>query len=45
MILNEFKLEKKEIIPAHSHTKEQKGYLLSGHIIKIINGRRHETKS
>ena len=43
-LLTEFKLEKGKILPAHSHPEEQTGYLVSGHIILIINGERHEMK-
>ena len=43
-ILTEFKLEKEKILPAHSHPEEQTGYLVSGHIILIINGERHDIK-
>ena len=43
-LLTEFILEKGKILPAHSHPEEQTGYLVSGHIILIINGERHEMK-
>jgi quercetin dioxygenase-like cupin family protein len=43
-LLTEFKLEKGKILPAHSHPEEQTGYLVSGHIILIINGERHDIK-
>ncbi len=44
-LLTEFILEKGKILPMHSHPEEQTGYLVSGHIILIINGKRHEMKS
>ncbi|MEL7671584.1 cupin domain-containing protein [Methanobacterium sp.] len=43
-LLAEFKLEKGKILPAHSHPEEQTGYLVSGRIILIINGEKHEMK-
>ena len=44
-LLTEFILEKGKTLPIHSHPQEQTGYLVSGHIILIINGKRHEMKS
>jgi quercetin dioxygenase-like cupin family protein len=43
-LLTEFILEKDKILPIHSHAEEQTGYLVSGHIILIIDGERHEMK-
>lgn len=43
-LLTEFILEKGKTLPAHNHPEEQTGYLVSGHIILIINGERHEMK-
>jgi len=43
-LLTEFILEKGKILPMHSHSEEQTGYLISGHIILIIDGVRHEMK-
>lgn len=40
----EFILEKGKILPIHAHPEEQTGYLVSGHIILIIDGERHEMK-
>lgn len=44
-LLTEFILEKGKILPMHSHPEEQTGYLVSGHIILIIDGERHEIKA
>jgi len=43
-LLTEFILEKGKILPMHSHPEEQTGYLVSGHIILIIEGNRHDMK-
>lgn len=43
-LLTEFILENGKILPMHSHPEEQTGYLVSGHIILIIDGKRHEMK-
>ncbi len=43
-LLTEFILEKGKILPIHSHPEEQTGYIVSGHIILIIDGERHEMK-
>jgi quercetin dioxygenase-like cupin family protein len=43
-LLTEFKLEKGKILPMHIHPEEQTGYLVSGHIILIIDGERYEMK-
>ena len=44
-LLTEFILENGKVLPMHSHQEEQTGYLVSGHIILIISGERHEMKS
>lgn len=44
-LLTEFVLEKGKVLPMHSHPEEQTGYLVSGHIILIINGEIHEMKA
>lgn len=43
-LLSEFRLEKGKTLPMHKHPQEQSGYLVSGHIILIINGERHEMR-
>ena len=43
-LLSEFRLAKGKMLPMHKHSQEQTGYLVSGHIILIINGERHEMK-
>lgn len=43
-LLTKFILEKGKTLPVHNHPEEQTGYLVSGHIILIINGKRHEMK-
>ncbi len=43
-LLTEFILSKGKTLPMHSHPEEQTGYLVSGHIILIIDGDRHEMK-
>lgn len=43
-LLTEFVLENGKVLPMHSHPEEQTGYLVSGHIILIINGERYEIK-
>lgn len=40
-LLTEFRLEKGKLLPMHKHSHEQTGYLVSGHIILIINGERY----
>ena len=44
-LLTEFRLEKGKRLPIHKHRHEQTGYLVSGHIILIIEGNRHEMSS
>lgn len=43
-LLCEFKLAKGKLLPIHKHPHEQTGYLVTGHIILIIDGERHEMK-
>lgn len=43
-LLTEFILSKDKILPMHKHPEEQTGYLVSGHIILIVDGDRHEIK-
>ncbi len=43
-LLTEFILEKGKKLPMHSHPEEQTGYLVSGHIILVINCKQHEIK-
>lgn len=44
-LLTEFILEKDKILPMHSHSEEQTGYLISGRIILIIDGEKYEMKA
>lgn len=44
-LLTEFLLEKGKILSMHSHPEEQTGYLISGHVILIIEGDKYEMKS
>lgn len=41
-LLTEFRLLKDQILPLHKHPEEQTGYLISGHMILVIDGERHE---
>lgn len=43
-LLCEFKLAKGKLLPMHQHPHEQTGYLVTGHMILIIDGERHEMK-
>lgn len=43
-LLTEFIIKKGKILPMHSHPEEQNSYLVSGHIILIIEGNGHEMK-
>lgn len=43
-LLCEFRLAKGKMLPLHKHPQEQTGYLVSGHIILIIDGERNEMK-
>ncbi len=42
-LLTEFRLKKSAIVPFHSHPNEQTGYLISGHMIFIVGGKRYDT--
>ncbi len=42
-LLAEFHLRKGALIPLHSHPNEQTGYLISGHMIFIVEGKRYDT--
>lgn len=39
-----FRLAQGKTLPMHKHPHEQSGYLVSGHMIMIINGERHEMR-
>jgi len=41
-LLSEFRLEKGKRLPFHRHPYEQTGYLVSGHLVLIIDGQRNE---
>jgi len=41
--LSEFKLRKDSIIPNHTHPHEQTGYMISGKMTFIIDGKRFDT--
>jgi len=41
-LLTQFILLKGKTLPSHKHPQEQTGYLVSGHIILIIDGERHD---
>lgn len=41
-MLTEFRLQKGKLLPMHKHPQEQTGYLVSGHLILIISGERHD---
>jgi len=43
-LLSEFRLEKGNILPDHTHPHEQTGYLVSGRIDLIIEGHKFEAK-
>jgi quercetin dioxygenase-like cupin family protein len=43
-LLTEFRLSKGRILPGHKHPEEQTGYLVTGHMILIIDGERYEVK-
>jgi quercetin dioxygenase-like cupin family protein len=36
------RLEKGKILPLHRHPYEQTGYLVSGHLVLVIAGQRHD---
>jgi quercetin dioxygenase-like cupin family protein len=41
-LLTEFRLLKDRNLPPHKHPEEQTGYLVSGHLILIVEGERYE---
>ncbi len=41
-LLTEFRLSKDRTLPLHKHPEEQTGYLVSGHLILIIEGERYQ---
>lgn len=41
-LMAEFHLAKGSLLPAHSHPNEQTGYLISGRMIFIAEGRRYD---
>ena len=41
-LMTEFRLRKGSILPFHSHPHEQTGYLVSGHIVLIVEGQEHD---
>ena len=41
-LMTEFRLEKGKMLPMHRHPYEQTGYLVSGHLVLIIDGERFE---
>jgi quercetin dioxygenase-like cupin family protein len=41
-LMAEFRLEKGKILPLHKHPFEQTGYLISGRLVLVIAGQRHE---
>jgi quercetin dioxygenase-like cupin family protein len=41
-LLSAFKLTEGKLLPIHKHPQEQTGYLVSGHLVLIINGERHD---
>ncbi len=43
-LMSEFRMEAGSTLPAHSHTYEQTGYLVSGNIILHIDGKAHNMK-
>lgn len=42
-LLTEFRLKQGAVVPFHSHPNEQTGYLISGYMIFIVDGKRHDT--
>lgn len=43
-LLTQFKLAQGKTLPNHKHPQEQSGYLVSGHIILMIDGEKHDMK-
>ena len=41
-LLTEFRLQKGRMLPFHKHENEQTGYLVSGHIVLIIDTEKYE---
>jgi quercetin dioxygenase-like cupin family protein len=41
-LMTEFRLEKGHRLPFHKHPYEQTGYLVSGHLVLVIAGQRHD---
>jgi quercetin dioxygenase-like cupin family protein len=41
-LMTEFRLGKGNRLPFHQHPHEQTGYLVSGHLVLVIAGQRHE---
>lgn len=41
-LLTKFRLSKDQIVPLHKHPEEQTGYLVSGHLIMVIDGERYQ---
>jgi quercetin dioxygenase-like cupin family protein len=41
-LMTEFRLGKRSRLPFHKHPYEQTGYLVSGHLVLVIAGERHE---
>ncbi len=41
-LMTEFRLGKGSRLPFHQHPYEQTGYLVSGHLVLVIAGERHE---
>ena len=40
-LMTEFRLKKGSILPSHKHPHEQTGYLVSGQIVLIVEGQKH----
>jgi quercetin dioxygenase-like cupin family protein len=43
-LMSEFRLKKGSLLPSHKHPHEQTGYLVSGRIVLIVEGHRHEMR-
>lgn len=41
-MMTEFRLQKGRLLPLHRHPHEQTGYLVKGHIILIIEGKKYD---
>lgn len=44
-LMTEFRLERGNQLPEHSHPHEQTGYLVKGHIILYIGPEKHDVES